>query len=86
MRSTDISWLFVVVKMVPVDMECAQHESKEKQKTLFRAFLDDFEKQQFGLSEKTKEDLEPHKWTVGTLYTLDMVICYSIIGKALACH
>ena len=64
----------------PVDMERGEHESKGKQKTVFRAFLDDFEKQQFDLSEKTKEDLEVHKRTVGTLFTLDMVICYSIIG------
>lgn len=61
-------------------MERGEHESKGKQKTVFRAFLDDFEKQQFDLSEKTKEDLEVHKRTVGTLFTLDMVICYSIIG------
>ena len=66
----------------PVDMECGgQHESKKKQKTLFRAFLEDFEKQQFDLSDKSKEELEVHKWTVGTLFTIDMLICYSIIGK-----
>jgi len=66
--------------MKSVDMELGQHESKRKQKTLFRAFLDDFEKQQFDLSEKTKEELEVHKWTIGTLFTFDMMICYSIIG------
>ena len=66
----------------PVDMECGgQHVSKKKQKTLFRAFLEDFEKQQFDLSDKSKEELEVHKWTVGTLFTIDMLICYSIIGK-----
>ena len=65
-------------------MECGQHESKGKQKTVFRAFLDDFEKQQFDLSEKTKEDLEVHKWTVGSLFTIDMVICYSIIGESIS--
>jgi len=65
----------------PVDTECGgQHVSKKKQKTLFRAFLEDFEKQQFDLSDKSKEELEVHKWTVGTLFTIDMLICYSIIG------
>ena len=65
-----------------VDIERGgQHESKKKQKTIFRAFLEDFEKQQFDLSEKSKDELEVHKWTVGTLFTIDMLICYSIIGK-----
>ena len=70
--------------MKSVDMELGQHESKRKQKTLFRAFLDDFEKQQFDLSEKTKEELEVHKWTIGTLFTFDMMICYSIIGESIS--
>ena len=75
----------VVTKMRPaVDMECGQHESKRKQKTLFRTFLDDFERQQFDLSEKSKEELEEHKWTVATLFSIDMVFCYSIIGKSIS--
>ena len=66
-------------------MECGlQHESKRKQKTLFRAFLDDFERQQFELSEQSKEDLEVHKWTIATLFSIDMVFCYSIIGKPIS--
>ena len=72
------------MRQVSVDMECGENESKGKQKTVFRAFLDDFENQQFDLCEKTKEDLEVHKWTVGTLFTVDMVICYSIIGKPIS--
>ena len=63
------------------DVELAKQPSKKKQKTIFRAFLDDFERQQFDLSERTKDDLEGRKWIVGTLYTFDMLLCYCIIGK-----
>ena len=74
------------MKSVDMDMELAQHKSKRKQKTIFRAFLDDFEKQQFDLSEKSKEELEVHKWTIATLFTFDMLICYSIIGEDISTH
>ena len=67
--------------MKSFDVELAKQPSKKKQKTIFRAFLDDFERQQFDLSERTKDDLEGRKWIVGTLYTFDMLLCYCIIGK-----
>lgn len=66
--------------MKSFDVELAKQQSKKKQQTIFRAFLDDFERQQFDLSERTKDDLEGRKWIVGTLYTFDMLLCYCIIG------
>ena len=56
-------------------------DAVSKKKTLFRTFLDDFEVQQFDISERAKEELEGDKWTVISLYTVDVVLCFTIIGE-----
>ena len=53
---------------------------KVKKKSFYRSFLDDFEIQQFDVSEKIKENLESRKWTVYSLYTLDVALCFVIVG------
>ena len=56
-------------------------DAVSKKKTLFRTFLDDFEVQQFDISERAKEELEGDKWTVISLYAVDVVLCFTIIGE-----
>ena len=67
------------LKQTEKDTEKADAASKKK--TLFRTFLDDFEVQQFDISERAKEELDGDKWTVILLYAVDVVLCFAIIGE-----
>ena len=67
------------LKQIEKDTEKADAVSKKK--NLFRTFLDDFEVQQFDISERAKEELECDKWTVISLYAVDVFLCFTIIGE-----
>ena len=68
--------------MADLENATGTKRKKVKKHTLFRAFLDDFEVQQFDLSEKSKDDLESHRWTIYSLYSIDTLLCFTIIGPS----
>jgi len=66
--------------MADLENATATKGKEVKKHTMFRAFLDDFEVQQFDLSENSKEELESHRWTIYSLFCIDTMLCFTIIG------
>ena len=68
--------------MADLENATATKGKEVKKHTMFRAFLDDFEVQQFDLSEESKEELESHRWTIYSLFSIDTILCFTIIGAS----
>jgi len=57
-------------------------ENLIKRKSTTELFVDDFETQNWELSNKTKDSVSKYRFQFNALYTLDLIICHVFIGPA----
>ena len=82
-------WQNILERTLHIKLKMDSFKNSEnliKRKSTTELFVDDFETQNWELSNKTKDSVSKYRFQFNALYTLDLIICHVFIGKYWAFH